>query len=94
MSTKKKLGTNREFLKEVTRGVLGVVILIILLVIWLTWDGVYHWFYNSLAPNAKSGTLLIVWLLFLVPLLICGSALLISGGMKAYKLAVPPKEKD
>lgn len=94
MSTKKKLGTNREFLKEVTRGVLGVVILIILLIMLLTWDGIYHWFYNSLAPNAKSGTLLIIWLLFLVPLLICGIALLISGGMKAYKLAVPPKEKD
>lgn len=94
MSTKKKLGTNREFLKEVTKGVLGVVILIVLLIIWLTWDGVYHWFYNYLAPNAKSGTLLIIWLLFLVPLLICGSALLLSGGMKAYRLAVPPKEKD
>jgi len=28
------------------------------------------------------------------PLLACGIAMLISGGIKAYKLAVPAKEKE
>jgi len=28
------------------------------------------------------------------PLLACGIAMLISGGIKAYKLAVPAKDKE
>lgn len=93
MSTKQSIISNKEFIKQVIRGVVGAVILIILLVLWLTWDGIYDWFYTSVAPNAMEGTLLIFWLLVLFPLIGLGSALTLAGGWRAYRIAVPPKEE-
>ncbi|MHA1222948.1 MAG: hypothetical protein ACTSSG_10500 [Candidatus Heimdallarchaeaceae archaeon] len=89
----KKEETKKEFAKQVVKGVIGALILIILLVIWFTWEGIYKSFYRTF-PNAKEGTLLIIWLVFLFPLIGCGTALAISGGWKAYRLAVPAKEKE
>ena len=94
MSKKRKDESKREFIKQVIRGSIGAIILIILLVLWFTWDSIYNWFYTKLAPNAPLDTLLIFWLLLLFPLLACGVALTVSGGWNAYRLAVPPKEKD
>jgi len=94
MSKKAKGESNREFIKQVIRGSIGVVILIILLVLWFTWDGVYRWFYTNVAPNSPKDTLLIFWLLLLFPLLAAGVSLTVDGGLKAYRLVAPPKEKD
>ncbi|MHA1115037.1 MAG: hypothetical protein K9W45_11915 [Candidatus Heimdallarchaeum aukensis] len=90
MSTK----TERSFAKEVGRAIIGALVLIVLLVIWLLWDKIYHVFYNDLFPNAPKGTLLIYWLLFLFPITFGGISLLIDGGYKAYKIAVPEKEEE
>ncbi|MBY9000486.1 MAG: hypothetical protein KGD64_06195 [Candidatus Heimdallarchaeota archaeon] len=92
MSTKQRTVSNKDFIKEIIRGVSGALVLIILLVIWITWEGIYNWFYYSLFPNAYEGTLLIFWLFLLFPLLAGGTALTLSGGWRAYKIAVPPKE--
>ena len=94
MSTKQKIGTNKDFIKQIIRGVIGALILILLLVIWLTWEGIYNWFYFSLFPNAIPGTLLIFWLFLLFPLIASGVSLTLAGGWKAYRIAVPPKEKE
>ena len=89
----KKEQTRREFIKQILIGVGGALILILLLILWFIWDAIYASFYNSF-PNAKEGTLLIIWLLFLFPLIGSGVGLTISGGWKAYRLAVPAKEKE
>ncbi|MCK4895459.1 MAG: hypothetical protein KAS47_01520 [Candidatus Heimdallarchaeota archaeon] len=94
MSTKQKIGSNKDFIKQIIRGVCGALILIILIVIWSTWEGIYNWFYNSLFPNAIPGTLLIIWLFLLFPLIASGVSLTLAGGWKAYRMAVPPKEKE
>jgi len=94
MSTKKKNVSNKDFIIQIIRGVIGALILISLIVIWSTWEGIYRWFYNSLFPNAIPGTLLIVWLFMLFPLIACGASLTVAGGWKAYRIAVPPKEKE
>ncbi len=94
MSTKQKIGSNMDFIKQIIRGVSGALILTMLLVIWLTWEGIYNWFYDSLFPNATEGTLLIFWLFLLFPLMACGVSLTLAGGWRAYRLAVPPKEKE
>lgn len=94
MSKKAKGESNREFFKQIIRGSAGVIILIILLVLWFTWEGVYRWFYTKVAPNAPLDTLLIFWLLLLFPLLACGVALTVDGGWKAYRLVSPPKKDD
>ena len=93
MSTKEKTISNKDFIREIFRGVGGALILIILLVIWLTWEGIYNWFYNAF-PNVYDGTLLIFWLFLLFPLLAGGTSLTLTGGWKAYRIAVPPKEKE
>lgn len=89
----KKKSTDKEFFKELLRSVAGAIILILLLVIWLIWDKIWHWFYTKLFPKAPEGTLLMFWLLFLFPLLTLGIVLTVDGGIKAYKLAVPQEEK-
>ena len=94
MSTKQKIGSNMDFIKQIIRGISGALILTMLLVIWLTWEGIYNWFYYSLFPNAMEGTLLIFWLFLLFPLMACGVSLTLAGGWRAYRLAVPPKEKE
>lgn len=94
MSRRAKGESNREFIIQVVRGSIGVIILIILLVLWFTWDGIYRWFYNSVAPNSPKDTLLIFWLLLLFPLLAAGISLAVDGGYKAYRLVSPPKEKE
>jgi len=92
MSTKKKR-ENIEFIKQLMRAGLGAITLIILLIIWLSWDKIWLWFYHDLFPNAPKGSLLMFWLLFLFPLLGFGVILTIDGGIKAYKLASPAKEE-
>lgn len=92
MSTKQKVGTNKDFIIQIIRGVSGALILIILIVIWSTWEGIYNWFYNSLFPNAIPGTLLTFWLFLLFPLIASGASLALAGGWNAYRIAVPPKE--
>ena len=98
MSSKWKEETRKDFIKNIVRGVIGVLILIILLVIKLTWEGIYNWFYTKVAPGANisegvwQDPLLLFSLFLLIPVLACGVALAISGGWKAYRLAVPPKE--
>lgn len=94
MSTKQKIGSNMDFIKQIIRGVGGALILTMLLVIWLTWEGIYNWFYYTLFPNATKGTLLIFWLFLLFPLIACGVSLTLAGGWRAYRIAVPPKEKE
>lgn len=99
MSSKWKEETRKDFIKNTVRGVIGVLILIILLVIKLTWEGIYNWFYTKVAPDANisegmwQDPLLLFSLFLLIPVLACGVALAISGGWKAYRLAVPPKEE-
>ncbi|MHA1200142.1 MAG: hypothetical protein ACTSQF_12505 [Candidatus Heimdallarchaeaceae archaeon] len=98
MSFRNNQETKREFFKQLFKGVGGVAILLILLGFWLGWEGFYVWFYNSLVhipiEERVGDPLLIGWLMILFPLLACGIAMVLSGGIKAYKLAVPPKEKD
>ena len=92
MSKKTKSDT-AAFIKQLARAGIGVITLILLLVIWLIWDNIWSWFYHDLFPNAPRGTLLMFWLLFLFPLLGFGVILTIDGGIKAYRLASPAKEK-
>ncbi|MCG3225001.1 MAG: hypothetical protein H7647_11080 [Candidatus Heimdallarchaeota archaeon] len=92
MSTKEKIVSNKDFIKQIIRGVSGALILILLVIIWSTWEGIYNWFYYSLFPNAIPGTLLMFWLFLLFPLIACGTSLTLAGAWKAYKIAVPPKE--
>ncbi len=92
MSTKEKIVSNKDFIKQIIRGVSGALILILLVIIWSTWEGIYNWFYYSLFPNAIPGTLLVFWLFLLFPLIACGASLTLAGAWKAYRIAVPPKE--
>ena len=98
MSVRYNKETRKDFFKAIGKGLGGASILLILLGFYLGWDGFYYWFYNKLFNIPKEervgDPLLIVWLIILFPLLASGIAMLISGGIKAYKLAVPTKEKD
>lgn len=98
MSFRSKQDTKKDFYKQLFKGLGGAAILLILLGFWLGWEGFYVWFYNSVAhiplEERVGDPLLIWWLLILFPILVCGIAMLVSGGIKAYRLAVPPKEKD
>ncbi len=98
MSFRNNQETKREFFIQLIRGAAGAVILLILLGFWLGWDSIYVWFYNQVVHIPKEvrvgDPLLLGWLIFLFPLLAAGIGLLVSGGIKAYKLAIPPKEKD
>ena len=98
MSFKTNTETKKEFYKQLIRGAVGAVILLILLGIWLGWDSIYVWFYNQVVHIPKEvrvgDPLLLGWLMFMFPLLACGVTLLLAGGIKAYKLAIPPKEKE
>ena len=91
MSFRNNQETKKEFFKQLFIGGAGAVILLILLGLWLGWDSIYVWFYNQVAHIPKEvrvgDPLLIGWLIFLFPLLAAGIALLVSGGLKAYKLA-------
>jgi len=97
MSFKYKQETKKEFYKQLGKGLGGAIILLILLGFWLGWEGFYVWFYNDVAHIPKADRigdpLLLWWLLILFPLLGLGIGMLVSGGMKAYRLAAPPKEK-
>ncbi|MCG3227749.1 MAG: hypothetical protein H7645_12585 [Candidatus Heimdallarchaeota archaeon] len=99
MSSKDK-GERKEFIKQIIRGVSGALVLVFLLIIWFTWDGIYNWFYTKVAPGAnvsegiRGDPLLLFWLVILFPLLAGGVALVVSGGWKAYRIAVPPSEED
>jgi len=98
MSVRYDKDTRKAFFKQVGKGLGGASILLILMGFWLGWDGFYYWFYNKLVHIPKEervgDPLLIIWLLIMFPLLACGIAMLISGGIKAYKLAIPAKEKE
>lgn len=98
MAFRHKQETKRDFFRQLLKGLGGAAILLILLGFWLGWDGFYVWFYNQVVHIPKEvrngDPLLLGWLIFLFPLLACGIAMLISGGVKAYRLAVPPKEKE
>ena len=99
MSTKDKQ-ERREFIKQIIHGVSGALVLIFLLIIWFTWYGIYNWFYTKVAPGAnvsggiRGDPLLLFWLIILFPLLAGGVALVVSGGWKAYRIAVPPSKED
>ncbi|MHA1684790.1 MAG: hypothetical protein ACTSYD_00130 [Candidatus Heimdallarchaeaceae archaeon] len=92
--SKKKGITDNEFARQLGRSVIGAIILIVLLVIWLLWDKIWNWFYHVLFPSAPKGTLLMFWLLILFPLLTMGIVFTVDGGIKAYKIASPPKKEE
>ena len=98
MSVRYDKDTRIAFFKAFGKGLGGASILLALLGFYFGWDGFYYWFYNKLVHIPKEvrvgDPLLIIWLIILFPLLACGIAMLISGGMKAYRLAVPAKEED
>ena len=99
MSSKDK-GERKEFIKQIIRGVSGALVLIFLLIIYFTWDGIYTWFYTKVAPGAnvsegiRGDPLLLFWLVILFPLLAGCIALVVGGGWNAYRIAVPPSEED
>ena len=98
MSFRNNQEDKKNFFKNLFKGLGGAAILLILLGFWLGWDGFHAWFYNNISnypiEEGIGDPLLLWWLLLVVPLLACGIAMLVSGGIKAYRLAVPPKEED
>ncbi len=96
MSVRYDKDTRKAFFKALGKGFGGASILLILLGFWLGWEGFYIWFYNKLFHIPKEDRvgdpLLIIWLIIMFPLLASGIAMLVSGGLKAYRLAIPKKE--
>ena len=70
MSVRSDAATRKDFFKQMGKGLAGAVILLIMLGIWLGWEGIYVWFYNKVVVIPKAGRigdpLIYFWLILII----------------------------
>ena len=85
--------SDKEFIIDLTKGVIGLILAVIIGILWANFTPIYNWFYNAF-PKAKPGTLEVIQIFLFFPIMLTIIAYLYDGVGVVIKTLLTVEEEE